>query len=132
MQNMMRQIEIFDKEIEQWNFLGKEAELERSQQEVDRLDREKSSLEQRKLSVQKQISTLEQALINTENEERNLRNNLRLLMNAQERELVLQAYEELKAKLISYNLGQLVTDIKDCDEQLDTCKTEVCPICIII
>ena len=125
---MLRQIDTLDKEIERWSSQGKEAELERSKQEVERLDKEKSSLEHRKLSVQKQISQLEQALINTENEERNLRNNLRLILNANERDVVRQAYEELKAKLAGYNLRQLVTDIKAYDEQLDTFKNRVCTI----
>lgn len=86
---------------------------------------QKSALEQRKVEIQDNIKKLELALSNCENEERNLRNNLKLIVNTTDREVVRQELDHLNAKLETFKLQQLVKEIQGLEGQLERCKIKV-------
>jgi len=113
-------------EINQWFSQGKDSEMERAQREVDRLEDRKVVLESNKRDGLKRISNLNLALMNCENEERNLRNNLKLIVNSTEKDLIVRELKELGMKLENYQVSQLTRDIHSLVEQLDRCKLKVC------
>lgn len=114
-----------DKEIEKWDTDGKFGQLKHSQQDVERLKTEKLALEQRKKEIQENSKKIELALSNCENEERNLRNNLKLIVNATERQIVKQELDDLTAVLETFKLHQLVKEIQGLEAQLERCKIRV-------
>ena len=120
--NQLRQLTNLDREIERWGNDGKDTEMKRSRQEVERLETEKLALEQRKKEIQQKASKLQLALSNCENEERNLRNNLKLILNTTERQVVRQELEHLNDTLEKFKLQQLVQDIKGIEAKLERCK----------
>lgn len=113
-------------ELQRWISQGKETELKQSQAEVDRLAKEKAELETRKKSVATKVNSMQLALSNFENEERNLRNNLKLIVNTTDRRVVAEELERLGRELESYKVQQLVRDIKLQEGQLEACKDRVC------
>lgn len=121
----LRQLTSLEKDVERWAQEGKALELIRSQQELERLVTEKASLEQQKSEIQQRASNLQMALSNCENEERNLRNNLKLIVNTTERQVVQEQLRELHVALEKFNAQRLVTEIKLLQEQLETCKIKV-------
>lgn len=123
--NQLRALASLDKEIEKWSADGKVAQLKHSQQEVERLKVEKLALEQRKMEIQENAKKIELALSNCENEERNLRNNLKLIVNTTDRQVVKQELEQLTATLETFKLQQLVKEIQRLEEQLERCKIRV-------
>lgn len=123
--NQLRGLASLDKEIEKWGADGKVAQLRHSQQEVDRLKTEKLALEQRKKEIQEKIKKLELALSNCENEERNLRNNLKLIVNTTDREVVKQELEDFNSKLETFKLPQLIKEIQRLEGQLESCKIKL-------
>ena len=114
-----------DKEIEKWDTDGKFGQLKHSQQDVERLKTEKLALEQRKKEIQENSKKIELALSNCENEERNLRNNLKLIVNATERQVVKQQLDDLTVVLETFKLHQLVKEIQGLEAQLERCKIRV-------
>ncbi len=125
MLNQLRALSSLDKEIEKWSADGKVAQLQHSQQEVERLKMEKLALEQRKMEIQEKAKKIELALSNCENEERNLRNNLKLIVNTTDRQVVKQELDQLTATLETFKLQQLVKEIQRLEEQLERCKIRV-------
>jgi DNA repair exonuclease SbcCD ATPase subunit len=123
--NQLRALASLDKEIEKWSADGKVAQLQHSQQEVERLKVEKLALEQRKMEIQENAKKIELALSNCENEERNLRNNLKLIVNTTDRQVVKQELDQLIATLETFKLQQLVKEIQRLEEQLERCKIRV-------
>lgn len=123
--NQLRALASFDKEIEKWSADGKVAQLQHSQQEVERLKVEKLALEQRKMEIQENAKKIELALSNCENEERNLRNNLKLIVNTTDRQVVKQELDQLIATLETFKLQQLVKEIQRLEEHLERCKIRV-------
>lgn len=116
-------------EIEKWLKEGKSEQLRRNQEEVEHLEKEKSILEQRKNEVQQKTSDLQLALSNCENEERNMRNNLRLIVNITEQKLVKQDLEKLKSSLQSFEQQKLVTTLNELQHKLERSKSRVCITC---
>jgi hypothetical protein len=86
---------------------------------------EKLALEQRKMEIQENAKKIELALSNCENEERNLRNNLKLIVNTTDRQVVKQELDQLIATLETFKLQQLVKEIQRLEEQLERCKIRV-------
>jgi chromosome segregation ATPase len=123
--NQLRALASLDKEIEKWSADGKVAQLQHSQQEVERLKVEKLALEQRKMEIQENAKKIELALSNCENEERNLRNNLKLIVNTTDRQVVKQELDQLIATLETFKLQQLVKEIQRLEEHLERCKIRV-------
>lgn len=123
--NQLGALASLDKEIEKWSADGKVAQLQHSQQEVERLKVEKLALEQRKMEIQENAKKIELALSNCENEERNLRNNLKLIVNTTDRQVVKQELDQLIATLETFKLQQLVKEIQRLEEQLERCKIRV-------
>ena len=121
----LRQLTALNKDVERWGEEGKALELKRSQQEVERLADEKSSLELKKNEIQQRESKLRMALSNCENEERNLRNNLKLILNTTERQVLRDQLREREVALEKYNTQRLVREIQEVQNQLDTCKMKV-------
>ena len=99
--------------------------MERAQQEVDRLENRKTMLESSKKGAQKKVSNLNLALINCENEERNLRNNLKLIVNSAEKDAVVRELQGLDKTLEDYRVPQLIRDIQQLEDQLERCKLKV-------
>ena len=99
--------------------------MERAQQEVDRLENRKTMLESSKKDAQKKVSNLNLALINCENEERNLRNNLKLIVNSAEKDAVVRELQGLDKTLEDYRVPQLIRDIQQLEDQLERCKLKV-------
>lgn len=99
--------------------------MERAQQEVDRLENRKTMLESSKKDAQKKVSNLNLALINCENEERNLRNNLKLIVNSAEKDAVVRELQGLGKTLEDYRVPQLIRDIQQLEDQLERCKLKV-------
>ena len=99
--------------------------MERAQQEVDRLENRKTMLESSKKDAQKKVSNLNLALINCENEERNLRNNLKLIVNSAEKDAVVRELQGLGKTLEDYRVPQLIMGIQQLQEQLERCKLKV-------
>lgn len=125
MLNQLRALTSLDKEIEKWDTDGKFGKLKHSQQDVERLKTEKLALEQRKKEIQENSKKIELALSNCENEERNLRNNLKLIVNATERQVVKQQLDDLTVVLETFKLHQLVKEIQGLEAQLEHCKIRV-------
>lgn len=125
MLGQQRQLTNLEKDVERWAKEGKALELKHSQQELDRLMAEKASLEQKKSEIQQRASNLQMALSNCENEERNLRNNLKLIVNTTERQVVQAQLKELHVALEKFNTQRLVTEIKQLQEKLEACKIKV-------
>lgn len=125
MLNQLRALASLDKEIEKWSTDGKVAQLKHGQREVERLKMEKLALEQRKMEIQENAKKIELALSNCENEERNLRNNLKLIVNTTDRQVVKQELDHLTATLETFKLQQLVKEIKKLEEHLERCKIRV-------
>ena len=125
MLNQLRALASLDKEIEKWTTDDKVAQLNYSQQEVERLKMEKFVLEQRKKEIQENSKKIELALSNCENEERNLRNNLKLIVNTTDRQVVKKELDHLIALLETFKLHQLVKDIQGLETQLERCKIRV-------
>ena len=76
-------------------------------------------------NLQENSKKIELALSNCENEERNLRNNLKLIVNATERQIVKQELDDLTAVLETFKLHQLVKEIQGLEAQLERCKIKV-------
>ena len=123
--NQTRSLANLDAEIQRWTSLGKEAELERGGAEVERLKREKAQLEERKEELSTKSGNMKLALSNCENEERNLRNNLKLIVNSTDRQVVTSELDRLTKELEGYKIQLLVNEIKRNETQLDTCKNKV-------
>ena len=125
MLSQLRALASLDKDIEKWTTDDKVAQLNHSQQEVERLKMEKLALEQRKKEIQENSKKIELALSNCENEERNLRNNLKLIVNTTDRQVVKKELDHFIALLENFKLHQLVKDIQGLEAQLERCKIRV-------
>lgn len=125
MLNQLRQLSSLDKEIDKWQEDGKFVELKHSEKEVQRLEMEKLSLEQKKKEIQQKTSKLLLALSNCENEERNLRNNLKLILNTTERELIDKQLKELQLAFENFKVQYLVKEVTELEAKIEASKIRV-------
>lgn len=116
---------MLEDEIRRWVDRGKEFELKRSREEVERLQNEASILETQKKEFQEKISDFQLALINFENEERNLRNNLKLIVNKTERNAEQAQLVRFNQQLEGLKVDELVREINQTTEKLERYNNHV-------
>lgn len=123
--NYSRHLKVLEDEIRRWVDRGKEFELKRSREEVERLQNEASILETQKKEFQEKISDFQLALINFENEERNLRNNLKLIVNKTERNAEQAQLVRFNQQLEGLKVDELVREINQTTEKLERYNNHV-------